>query len=101
MKSRSYHRVTLVGLATTKWTHVEVEGLVSYVRKQADGDIHITLDDGKGTLVVLEIIPTIIPRPLTPKVGQRIRARGISRYDKGHKWHELHPLENWELCPCK
>lgn len=88
------HHVSLAAVATTTWTHVCTAGPVVYVRKQADGDMHITLDDGHAK-VVAEIIPQI-PLP-APKKGQRIEVCGISRYDKHHGWPELHPVTSWKI----
>jgi len=92
--TRRYPRVPLAALATTRITHVEVCGPVVYVRKQRrDGDVHVTISDGK-TKVVAEIIPSIpLPRPVK---GQIILVHGISRYDRFHKWGEVHPVEWWE-----
>lgn len=87
---RTYHRVPLDQVATTKATHVCTSGPVVYVRKQADNDWHITLDNGRAKVVV-EIIP-LIPLPV-PKKGQRIEVCGITRYDAHHAWGELHPAE--------
>jgi hypothetical protein len=97
---RVYHRVRLASLATTRYTHVEVCGPVVYVRKQQDGDLHITLSDGT-VKVVVEIIPAIpLPRPVR---GQIVRVRGISRIDKDHgAWAEVHPAEAIDrvaVCP--
>lgn len=87
---RPYHRVALVDLATTRWTHVCVSGPVVYRRKMRDGDWHVTLDDGAAK-VVLEIIPAL---PVSvPSKGDRIEACGISRIDKYHGWPEVHPVE--------
>lgn len=87
---RPYHRVPVAKMSTTSRTHVEVCGLVTLRRKQADGDWHIRLTDGKA-FVIAEIIPAI---PLTPpKKGTRVCVRGISRFDKGHGWPEVHPVE--------
>lgn len=92
--SDAYRTVAMSNLATTKWTHVCVVGPVVYTRLQRDGDIHITLDDGK-TKVVLEIIPQI---PLQrPKKGTTIRACGVSRFDRQHAWPEIHPVTSWRL----
>lgn len=89
-----YHEVPLAKLATTRWTHACVVGPVVYVRKQRDGDIHVTLSDGTAK-VVLEIIPAIpLPRP---KKGQTIRACGITRIDPHHGWPELHPLLSYTV----
>jgi hypothetical protein len=63
---------------------------VVYVRRQADGDVHITLDDGHGK-AVLEIIPPL-PVPV-PAKGESVEACGISRTDKDHGWPEVHPVE--------
>lgn len=80
-------------MGSTKWTHVETCGPVVYVRKQRDGDWHVTLAKGEKK-VVLEIIPLI---PLAvPKKGQVIIARGIRREDDTHGWPEIHPLESWQ-----
>jgi len=88
-----YHRVPLEQMATTRWTHVCTVGPVVYVRKMKDGDIHVTLDNGRAK-VVLEIIPQLpLPRP---KKWQRIEACGITRIDKHHGWPELHPLLSWK-----
>lgn len=89
-----YRTIPLAELATTRWTHVCVVGPVVYVRRMKDGDIHATIDDGK-TKVVLELIPQI---PLSrPKKSTTIKACGISRFDRHHKWAELHPVIKWEL----
>lgn len=92
----AYHPVRLDQVATTSWTHVCTTGPVVYVRKMADGDIHVTLDDGVSR-VVAEIIPQI---PLAkPRKGQRIEVCGITRYDKRHQWPEIHPVTRWQLAP--
>jgi len=92
--SRPYHRVTCERLSRPSPTHVEVTGLVTYVRKQADGDWHVTIEE-RGHLAVLEIIP---PIPIdVPRKGQRVRAFGISRVDFAHKWGEVHPVERLEV----
>jgi hypothetical protein len=95
-----FHTVPLAQMATTTHTHACTSGPVVYMRKQADGDEHITIDDGTS-MVVVEIIPAI-PLP-APKKGQRIKACGITRIDRGHRtprypggWPELHPLLSWE-----
>lgn len=87
---RRYHPVTVSALASTLWTHVEVEGLVVYVRHQHDGDWHITIA-AEGKLAVVEVIPAI-PLPVPPR-GSWVRVRGISRYDRDHGWQEIHPAE--------
>lgn len=91
---RNYHRVTVAQLVSSPWTHVQVEGLVTYVRKQFDGDVHVTIENA-GAIAVVEIIPAI-PLP-APRKGQRIRVFGISRADRDHGWPEVHPAERIEV----
>lgn len=92
MEDRTYHPVALAQLGQTKWTHVEVCGLVTLAKGEADGDQHIRLNDGRA-FVVAEIVPYHpLPRP---RVGQRICVRGISRLDRTHAWSEVHPVEAW------
>lgn len=84
-----YHRIALAALEATTHTHACVTAPVTYVRHQADGDWHITLDDGT-TRAVAEIIAAIpLPRP---RKGDVVEVCGITRYDKKHKWPELHPV---------
>ncbi|HXG88755.1 MAG TPA: hypothetical protein VNJ02_10500 [Vicinamibacterales bacterium] len=69
---------------------------VVYRRKQQDGDWHLTIAKtvkGVEHKVVVEIIPLI---PLeAPRVGQVVKACGISRIDRGHGgWAEIHPAES-------
>jgi len=73
-------------------THATVEGDVTQVSRELDGDIHVRLE-GRGAFVVLEIIPELPLEP--PHVGQRITAWGIVRHDGLHNWWELHPLIGW------
>jgi hypothetical protein len=91
---RRYWGVTLKELASTAHTHVAIEGLVTVARKEPDGDIHIRLEDGTGAFAIGEMIPSLLQ--VRPKVGQRVRLFGISRYDRKHKWGEVHPVEAWE-----
>ena len=93
LQDDGWHRVRLAEVATTRWTHVCVMAPVTYRRKQADGDWHLTMDDGTAK-VVAEIIPALPLEP--PKKGQRVEVCGITRYDKHHGWYELHPVIRWE-----
>lgn len=93
-EGRTYHKVTVAKLPTTQWTHVEVCGLVTLVKKEADGDLHVRIDDG-GVFLVAETVP-YHPLP-APRSGQRICVRGISREDKTHHWYEVHPVESWAV----
>lgn len=92
----SYRIIPLSALATTRWTHACVIGPVVYVRRQRDGDVHITLDDGTAK-VVAEIIPQV---PLSrPRKGMVIRVCGVTRIDKHHGWPEIHPVLSWTVEP--
>jgi hypothetical protein len=90
----AFHPVTVAQLPTTVHTHVHVCGLVTLVKKEADGDTHLKVSDGPH-FIVAEFIPAI-PLP-TPKVGQRICVDGISREDKLHRWYEVHPGLRWRV----
>jgi hypothetical protein len=90
----AYHQVPLAQLATTKWTHACTIGLVVYVRRQRDGDVHVTLVDGAAKAVA-EIISAIpLPRPTK---GQRILVCGITRVDRAHAWAEIHPVLSYRV----
>lgn len=98
-KGRPYHRVLVKDIPTTSWTHVCTTGLVTLVRKQADGDIHVRVENGDsaGAFIVAEIIPTLLPKAKdairVPKKGEWVEVCGIVREDKRHGWFELHPVE--------
>lgn len=95
-----WHVLSVAQLAAgTPHTHVEVGGFVTYVRREEDGDLHIRLCDSprlermdRRRCVVAECIPALPCEP--PMVGDRIRIRGISRWDaeRAHGWREVHPV---------
>ena len=89
---RTYWPISVDSLATGKVlrTHVEVTGLVTLVRHESDGDMHIKLV-GKTGFIVAECVPELPCR--LPKVGERITVRGINRWDGEHKWAEVHVVE--------
>jgi hypothetical protein len=103
---RVYRSVALTDVDTTSWTHVCTKGHVVYVRLQKDGDWHITLSDGTEK-VVLEVIPTVnldlrvdsSRQRLIAKDGrpvdkdETVEACGITRYDRWHRFVEIHPVE--------
>lgn len=95
LAQRLYHEVPISGVQLLKEGHAKTCGLVTYVRKQNDGDYHITLDDLQGTKLVIEIIPLIPLKP--PKKNEYIVVKGIVRFDKYHKWYEIHPAEEIEV----
>jgi len=110
--SRPYHLATPTTIVTSRHTHVEVVGRVSLVKREADGDWHIRVTDGKH-FIVAEIIPTMTPlmdgpdgpvaRPLElPKYNDCVRVRGIRRLDNeaGHGWVEIHPVEELAVIAC-
>lgn len=96
LAQRTYHEVPLEQVASTRWTHICTAGPLVYVRKQRDGDWHLTLDNGRAKLVV-EIIPAV-PLDVPPK-GRRIRVCGITRKDAHHGFAEIHPAEWIDVLP--
>jgi hypothetical protein len=112
---RTYHKYTIEQITAenpSDWkhplTHIEVSGVVLYVVKEDDNDLHVRIctDDSVVGMdakrcIVAEIIPTLIPKGFfKPKKGQRIVVRGIYRYDgenPGHHWHEVHPVEEMRI----
>lgn len=75
-----------------KMPHAVVEGVVSEVISEGDGDHHIwlTLDNSKFKLAC-EIAPQ---NPLAPPaVNDHVRIYGIWRYDLQHGWWEIHPVD--------
>ena len=99
--SRPYHVGTVASLATSRHTHVQVEGRVTLVRHEPDGDWHIRISDGQR-FIIAEIIPTFVHLLMPPRVGQCVRVRGIRRFDNEarHGWAECHPVEFLEVIPC-
>jgi len=100
--ARSYHVETVASLATSRFTHVEVVGTVTLVRQEPDGDWHVRLSDAAGRFIVCEIVPSFrVPTVVgavalvPPTLRQRVRVRGIRRYDAWHRWAEIHPVEGW------
>jgi len=100
--SRKYHRATIADIAAGKvhHTHLEVQGWVTYVRREDDGDLHIRICNSpkvktlnRARCLILECIPRM-PCP-APDIGKKIAAHGIQRFDNevNHLWYELHPVE--------
>jgi hypothetical protein len=89
---RTYWKVPVDSLAIghTVHTHVEIQGKVTLVRHEEDGDTHIKIVGPRG-FVVAECIPTLPCR--VPKLGEHVTVRGIARQDWAHKWFEVHPVE--------
>lgn len=105
---RSYWPTTIAAMtgAGPVRTHIQVEGFVTYVKKEADGDVHIRLCDtpsvkgmDRARCIVAECIP-LLPCQ-SPKKGKHLRVKGIYRFDgeRGHKWAEIHPAEYLEVIP--
>ena len=96
---RPYKQVPLEDLSINSPTHVCVTGRVTLVRREADGDTHISLNpsikpkkNGANLFIVAEIIPRL-PVELIPKVGQVVNVCGIQRWDAKHRFMEVHPVE--------
>ena len=92
LSARTFHPVSVANLPTSVHTHVSVCGVATLVKHEADGDWHLRLEHG-GRFIVAEIVPEL-PRAV-PKKGQTITVKGISREDKAHRWHEIHPVLSW------
>lgn len=86
---RRYWEVPASKVATTIHTHVCTRGILAQRVSEADGDIHLRLQDA-GAFVIAEVIPEI-PVALPP-VGAWVEVCGIARYDRDHRWPELHPV---------
>jgi len=108
-EKRTFHVVEIADFPTCHETHVETVGMVAYVAKEADGDLHVKLvarqsrtDGGldanpEDPFVVCEIIPELpVPLARRPKVGDTLKVRGIRRFDDetapGHDHWEIHPV---------
>jgi len=91
---RTYYPVPISELGRNRHTHVRVQGIVTLVKHEKDGDLHIRLSDGKGSTVVCECIPAL---PCAEPIrGEVIEVWGISRQDRQHGgWEEVHPVEKW------
>lgn len=72
----------------------ETVGTVTDVVKSWDSDWHLNISDGQGHVLVAEISPEYPLKP--PSLGQKIRIKGIVRYDGEHRWWELHPVFGWQ-----
>jgi hypothetical protein len=105
-KVPTFHPMSIVQLTSNApgaWrnarTHAELEGYVTYKKREDDGDLHIRACDSpkittmdRHRCVVFECIPAL---PCTePPLGALIRADVITRYDgeHGHGWWEGHPV---------
>jgi hypothetical protein len=95
-ESLFYQHTTVekLALGQVHMTRAEVTGKVTLVKKEADGDLHIRVSDGKQ-FIVAECMPQI--PCVKPKVGQTITVRGITRFDGEHHWYELHPVTGLEI----
>jgi len=110
---RNYHSYAITditALTPDNWhgkflTHIQIEGWITYKSHEGDKDWHLRVcDDAKLKMMdakhcmVSECVPEL---PCTvPKVGDRVRVRGIGRYDAenpGHHWWEIHPVEELEV----
>lgn len=89
-KSRNYHLVTANNWGEIRYPYICADGVVKLVRREEDGDDHITIRDLKGHMLVAEVIPEL--RFPLPKLGVKVRVCGVSRYDKLHGWPEVHPV---------
>ena len=93
--SRRYLPVAPSRMVNNRRTHVEITGKVTEVSEQADGDIHVRIEDDHG-FVIAECIPALpeVRRQCAALLtGSTVTVHGISRYDFEHNWWEVHPVE--------
>lgn len=106
---RTYHPLTIAQITSddpVHWkhlrTHVHACGWPTYVKREADGDLHVRICDSMGVermdrarCFVAEGIPKM--QIAVPKVGEYLCVDGIFRFDgeHGHGWCEVHPVEAW------
>ena len=93
-EGRVYHPITIAEFPKKVHTHVCTTGTIALVKGEADGDLHIRVEDGKA-FIVAEAIPKLQPeweRP--PHKGEVWTLCGITRFDKRHGWWEIHPIEH-------
>lgn len=88
------HPIKISEFATKHHTRVETCGKVVYNAREADGDWHFRISDGKN-FVVCEIMPDLdMPHP---RINDNVCAEGIRRFDDevNHGWWEVHPVIHW------
>jgi uncharacterized protein involved in tellurium resistance len=95
-----YHKVDIRTFAGggSIWTHVKVSGTVVAVHHEKDGDVHIKVCERSGEkswCFIAEIMPEF-GQIKAPKRGQDVTLYGVSRYDRKHKWWEIHPVRKIE-----
>lgn len=74
-------------------SHAAVVGKVTDVVHAKDGDVHLNIADERGNVLVAEMAPEY---PLAlPKPEAKVKIWGITRYDLGHRWWEIHPVFGW------
>ncbi len=112
--ARNYHHYTIAQITAENpadWkhplTHIELDGFVTYIKKEGDGDTHIRVCDSAALhamnakhCIVAECIPEL--PCAAPRKGQHILIDGIGRYDAenpGHHWWECHPIEKLRVIP--
>ena len=104
--ARIYHPMTITDLASSAPgadipTHIDIAGLVTLSKHEADGDHHLRIcEDAFCKFFLVAECPPFLSAPcLNVRKGQWVRIKGISRYDGHHKWHEIHPIESLEILP--
>ena len=96
---RRYWNVSIDSLAAgrVKHPHVAIEGRILFKRWEDDGDLHLRIA-GPHSFIVAECIPSCgnckaLEAAGLFTLGKRVRLLGIPRYDREHRWYELHPIE--------
>jgi hypothetical protein len=99
-ETRYFHPVDCAKFADngSTWTHVSVIGNVRKSHREKDGDIHLEVCDTTGQhCFEAEIVPYHPVSLFRAHPGAQVRVKGISRYDRQHKWWEIHPVEEIEV----
>lgn len=98
--AESFSIVSINEMPSNTEPHIVIEGYVSEIRMEEDGDKSFKLVENLGSnqpFIVCEIIDPIKLNP--PSIGTKVKVYGVSRYDgkSDHNWYEVHPVLNIEL----
>ena len=95
----TYHDITIAQFPTrTNVRHVCTTGTVALRKREDDGDMHyriVAIHPDKG-FIVAEVSPRT-PTTFDARVGDTVKVCGTRLYDDGHKWWEVHPVEEGSI----
>jgi hypothetical protein len=98
---KEFQAVKISNIEHNTAPHVMMEGYVSKVEAEPDGDMIFRLVedlDHPDRFVVCEIISPLKLQLQPPPRGSHVRVYGVSRFDTedNHNWYEVHPVLNIE-----